>query len=378
MKTTWLPIVIGGLLLQPLAFADVSYQETTQITGGSLQSMLKLAGAFSSQAKQANAPITSTVALHGNRMVRSNPHTTEIIDLDQQNMTLIDHDKHTYSVVTFQQMQQAMADAAAKAKAQSKNSTGSNSSSDAQMSFNAHVSSSGATRNIDGRDAKEALLTVTMIANATDGSNAKGGMAATSEMWLISDVPGVDELRAFNQRMAKELAMDTSASQMSGLLSAQPAGAQALADLKKEAAKLSGFPVLQVTRVGVSADGQPLAAPSVAPMAQSKNSGPGAGAVTREVATDTGTQVASDQISKLGGFGRALGGSSMGALMRHKPSNSSNTATPAPNNGGDPATAGVLLESQTETGNFSTAPVDPNSFQIPEGYKQVNSPMVRH
>ena len=116
MKMRWIPIVISGVLMQPLAFADVSYQETTQITGGSLQGMLKLAGAFSSQAKQANAPMTSTVALHGNRMVRSNPHTTEIIDLDQQAMTFIDHDKHTYSVVTFQQMQQAMADAAAKAK----------------------------------------------------------------------------------------------------------------------------------------------------------------------------------------------------------------------------------------------------------------------
>jgi hypothetical protein len=376
MKSTWIPVLIGGVLLQPLAFADVSYQETTQITGGSLQGMLKLAGAFSSQAKQANAPITSTVALHGNRMVRSNPHTTEIIDLDQQNMTFIDHDKRTYSVVTFQQMQQAMADAAAKAKAQSKNSTDSNQSGDAQMSFNAHVTSSGATRNIDGRDAKEALLTVTMIANATDGSNAKGGMAATSEMWLISDVPGVEELRAFNQRMAKELAIDTSASQMTGLLSAQPGGAQALADLKKEAAKMSGFPVLQVTRVGVSADGQPLPAPSVAPMAQNKNGGSSAGKVTGEVATDTGTQVASDQIGKLGSFGRALGGSSMGALMRHKPSNSS--STPAANSGGDPATAGVLLESQTETGNFSTAAVEQSSFEIPAGYKQVTSPMVRH
>ena len=375
MKTKWMPIVISGMLLRPLAFADVSYQETTQITGGSLQGMLKLAGAFSSQTKQANAPTTSTVALHGNRMVRSNPHTTEIIDLDQQAITLIDHDKHTYSVVTFQQMQQAMADAAAKAKAQSKNSPASNDSSDAQMSFSAHISSNGATRTIDGRAAKETLLTVTMIANATDGSNAKGGMAATSEMWLISDVPGVDELSAFNQRMAKELAMDTSASQMSGLLAMQPGGAQALADLKKEAAKMSGVPVLQVTRVGVSADGQPLPAPSVAPMAQSKSGGSSPGTVGGEIATDTGTQVAGDQVSKLGIFGRALGGSSMSALMRHKPSSSSSTPAPAPDK---VATAGVLLESQTETGNFSTAPVDSSSFQIPAGYKQVASPMVPH
>jgi hypothetical protein len=375
MKTTWIPIFISGVLLQPLAFADVSYQETTQITGGSLQSMLKMAGAFSSQAKRANAPTTATVALHGNRMVRSDPQFTEIIDLDQQTMTSIDHDKHTYSVVTFQQMQQAMADAAAKAKAQSKNSTDSNNSSDTQMSFSAHVSSNGTTRSIDGRDAKEALLTVTMLANANDGSNTKAGMAATSEMWLVSDIPGVDELRAFNQRMAKELAMDTSASQISGLLATQPGGAQALADLKKEASKMNGLPVLQVTRVGVSTDGQPLPAPSVAPMAQNKSDGATTGTVGREVATDTGTQVANDQVSKLGTFGRALGGSSMGALMRHKPSSSSSSPAPASENA---ANAGVLLESQTETGSFSTAPVDLSSFQIPAGYKQVTSPMVKH
>jgi hypothetical protein len=377
MKTIWIPLFISGVLWQPLAYADVSYQETTQVTGGSLQGMLKLAGAFSSQAKQANAPVTSTVAIHGNRMVRSDPHTTEIIDLDQRVMTFIDHDKHTYSVVTFQQMQQAMADAAAKAKAQTKTSSDSNTSTDAQMSFNAHVSANGTTRNIDGRDAKEALLTITMIAKANDGSNAKGGMAATSEMWLVNDVPGQEELSAFSHRMAKELSVDTSASQMSGLLSAQPGGAQAMAELKKEAAKMSGMPVLQVTRLGVSADGQPLPAPSVAPMAQSKG-GSSTGPMGREIATGTGTQVASDQVSKLGSFGRALGGSSMGALMRHKPSSPSSTPAPAPDNSATAATSGVLLESQTETGSFSTAPVDLSKFEIPAGYKQIASPMVRH
>lgn len=49
MTKQWLFIFFGSLLLQPLAFADVSYQETTQITGGSPVGMVKLAGAFSSQ-----------------------------------------------------------------------------------------------------------------------------------------------------------------------------------------------------------------------------------------------------------------------------------------------------------------------------------------
>ena len=84
MKTTWIALLAGGVLMHSFAFADVSYQETTQYTGGSMMGMLKMAGAFSSQAKQATSPVTSTVMIHGGRMLRSNPHTTEIIDLDAQ------------------------------------------------------------------------------------------------------------------------------------------------------------------------------------------------------------------------------------------------------------------------------------------------------
>ena len=32
-------------------------------------------------------------------------------------------------------------------------------------------------------------------------------MAATSEMWLIHDAPGLAEMRRFNARLAKELAV---------------------------------------------------------------------------------------------------------------------------------------------------------------------------
>ena len=360
MKKQLCLTIAATTLLQPLAFADVTYRETTQITGGSMVGMLKMAGVFSAQARQAAQPTTSTIMIHGSRMVRSNPHSTEIIDLDQQSVTYIDTDKHTYSIVTFAQMQQAMGKAAAQGKS---SGTQASASSAPQMSFNAHISSSGATRQIDGQNAKEALLTLTMLATADDRSNAKAGMAATSEMWLVRDAPGMAEMRKFNQRLAEELAVDLDATPMASLLAAQPGSAQALADLKKESAKMSGLPVLQVTRVGVSPDGQPLPAPSVAPLAEDQKQGPSA---------DGGTQSTSDKTSKFGSFGRALGS----ALMRPKSPASSDpgTATGKENNG--PA-AGVLIESQTQLFGFSTAPVDGGSFQIPPGYKQVTSPMQR-
>ena len=138
---------------------------------------------------------------------------------------------------------------------------------------------------------------------------------------------------------------------------------------------MSGLPVLQVTRVGMTADGQPLAAPSTAPLATSQKAGSTAGSVTQEVAAGTATQEAGSQVSRLGTFGRALSSSSMGALMHHAPS----TASPAPAAGGsgvDAANAGVLLENQTELSGFSAAAVDTSGFQIPGGYKVVASPFA--
>ena len=375
MKSKWLPIFAAAALLQPPAYADITYQETTKITGGSLTKMLKLASAFSSQARQAGAETVTTVALHGNRMVRSNPRSTEIIDLDQQTITFIDHDKHGYSVVTFHQMQQAMANAMAKAKQQGAASGNQQPSPNgAQMNFDAHISSNGSTRTIDGLQAKEALVTLTMLANTNDGSNVKAGMAATSEMWLVPDAPGMEELRAFSLRMAQEISVDTTASQISGLLATQPGGAEALADLKKEASKMQGFPVLQVTRVGVSPDGKPLPAPSIAPVANDQGNGVNAGNVTREAATDSGTQAAGSETGKLGTFGRALGNSGLGAFMRHKPADPK--AEPAAPDTSD--AAGVLLESQTSIDHFSTSPADLSSFNVPAGYKQITSPMLKN
>ena len=381
MKPSWPVLLTGTLLLSPFAQADVTYQENTQINGGSMVGMAKMAAAFSSQAKQAMAPSTTTVMIHGSRMVRTSPTSIEIIDLDAQTMTSIDREKRTYYVTTFQQMQQAMADAAAKMKSQQP-AAGSQAGGASQLSFDAHISSTGATRTIEGQTAHEMLVTITMMANQGEAAG-KGGMAATSEMWLVKDEPGMEEIRNFNLRMAKEMPMAASAaSSMTSMIAAQPGGAQALDEVKKEAVKVSGMPVLQVTRVGVSIDGQPLAAPSVAPLPQSQAQGPNRSTVAsdmgKQIAVGTATQEAGSGISKLGGFGRALGGSSMGSLLGHMPASKPSPASDNSNaQNVDPKTAGVLMESQTATTGFSTGAVDTSAFEIPVGYKQVQSPMTK-
>jgi hypothetical protein len=98
------------------SFADFRYDETTQITGGTIVSMMKFVGAFSKDAKKSTDPITSTVLVQGNRMARINPDHTEIIDLDKETITTIDHKKKQYTVMTFDQMKQQMEEATKKAK----------------------------------------------------------------------------------------------------------------------------------------------------------------------------------------------------------------------------------------------------------------------
>src|SRR5438874_2023795 len=84
-------IAVVGMLVAASAslHADFTYTETTQITGGSMLGLMKMAGAFSKDARKAGEPIVSTVAIKGNRMAHVNPTSTEIIDLDAETITTI-------------------------------------------------------------------------------------------------------------------------------------------------------------------------------------------------------------------------------------------------------------------------------------------------
>ena len=99
--------VLGVLVAASTSLhADFTYTETTQITGGSMLGLMKMAGAFSKQARQAGDPIVSTVAIKGNRMAHISPDHAEIIDLDAETITNIDSLKRQYTVMTFAQMKQ--------------------------------------------------------------------------------------------------------------------------------------------------------------------------------------------------------------------------------------------------------------------------------
>jgi hypothetical protein len=361
-------VFAGGILLQQTARADASYQETTQMTGGSLLSMMKMARMFSSKARDLDKPVTSTVMVHGNKMVHLRPTSTEIVDLDQQTITNIDLEKRQYTVMTFAQIQEAMNNAANKAKEAKQQPANSNSDSpNVQMKFNAKVSNSGAVKQIDGREAREALLMLTMDAQSTDNSNAKGSMAVTNEMWMIDDAPGYEEIRQFQMRMGKLLAANMNAGGMAAMMNAQPGASEALANLKKESEKMKGIPVQETMRMGLSADGQPLPPPSVQPTPKSD----------ADNGQSSSEQSSNDQTPKLSSLGKMMGNSTFGSMMRRKKSQTNTPDSSASQNSAGPSSA-TLLETSTYRSKFSADQVDLTRFDIPAGYKQVETPRPRN
>jgi len=356
------PVLVAPFLLAPAPlFADYTYQETTQLTGGSMLHMIKMAGAFSSQAKKAGDPIVSTVYIKGNRMAKVNQDNIEIIDLDKETITNVDDLKHTYTVMTFQQMREQMAKAAQEAQKRSDQKTQQQQNPDVKTSFDVKVHNTGAEKQVNGLSSHESILTMTM--NATDQKTQQtGSMAITNDMWMVPEIPGYDQVREFYRKMGEKMGMTTTGmgTDMSRMLAANPGATQAMTDMAKEMEKLKGVPVLQVMRMGSTTDGKPLPAASEAPLPPDNSPAMPSGS---EIAKQS---MASALTSKLGGFGFG---------KKKKDDQPAPDASANQNSAQAQATAAVLMETQITTSNFSSDPVDAAHFDVPAGYKQVQTRM---
>lgn len=338
-----------------------------------MMSMMRMMGRFSGQAKQALDPVTESVYLKGDRMAHVRKDSTEIIDLDKETITHIDHVKKEYSVMTFEQMKKAMEDAA-KQMEQKMNEHPAETAPPADrpdVSFNAKVRDGGKTKQFSGLDTKLTILTLEMEAKDKQ-SGQKGAMAVTADMWMAPDIPGYDAVREFHRKMAVKMGMMMGPG-MNPMAGMQKSMMKGFGDLAKESSKLKGVPIFQVTRMGATADGQPLPSASEAPLPPSKDPEfPNIGQAASEGAARSASQEAQSSLGRLGGMGRIAGGAlggGMGGFGKKKkqdpPPQQPASAPP------QAATASVLMEMETEISGFSSGPVAASSLAVPAGYKQI-------
>ncbi len=304
-----------------------------------MASMMKVVGVFSRSAKE---PVKTAVLVKGDVMAHTTADSATIIDVGKETITEVNFKQKTYSVMTFAQMAQYLDQMSKKAAQQSGNK--------GEMNFKASVKETGQTRDISGLATREVVLT--MIMESTDKeSGQKGSLAVTSNMWLAKNVPGYEEVRAFQVKMAQKLAWMPGSNMFT-----QGRGdmARAFGDLQKEGAKLDGVPVLQLVSMGAAGEGQSgQPAPQASQQSEPRESPSIGGALGR-----------------LGGFG-GLGRRKKQEepqQQRGQPQAASSAPSGAP---------GALIEMTTESTNFSSSPIDSSRLQVPAGFRQVESEMAK-
>ena len=328
--------VAAVLAASPL-LADFSYHEKSTITGGIMASLMKVAGVFS---KQAREPMESTVALQGDKMATRSATHASIIDLGSETITSIDLQRKTYSVMTFEEMKQALEQMSQKMKQQPADKP--------NVDFKVSVTSTGNARQIAGFDAREMVLKMEM--QSTDPqSGQQGTMVITTNVWIAPAVPGYGEVRDFHARMAKKLNWTPGGN----MFMARPDVAKGMAEVDKQAATLDGMPVFQTVSMG--AQGQP-------------------GATSSTDSTQKPSQQQQQQ-QPPPPERPSLGGALGHRLGVGKKSQSSDTPPAQAGSSGD--ASGSLLEMQVEMSGFSSAPADSSLFSVPAGFKKVDSDMKR-
>jgi hypothetical protein len=402
MRTNITTVIALALLAGPLVcYADSSYEHTSQITGGQLINSIKNIPFISKQMKALTEPTSEITMVHGNQKAIVSKDYTEIWDLDKEVIIHIDNTKKTYSVMTFAdmrkmieelpakmaEMQQQMKDAQAKAQQQQK-SQAPQVPPNLQFNFTTAVSDPGVTKVINGQNAKQQIMTMKMIVTDTNNPGTNIMYAFTDEIWTTPDVPAeMKEVQDFDRRFGEKLmqgmdAKDLMASManmrngsqfaMMQMFGSKPGASDAFAQMQKEMAKITGTRILEITRMGGSGTGMEAQPGTPANGAAT----PSGGSVAGQVASDTATNTASGESSKLGIPGSALGGALISAW--HKKKAQPATPPPAPaatTPGGQAPTDVTLMEMTVQTHDFSHDTVPASVFQVPSGFKQVQSPM---
>jgi len=333
------------LLCMPALFADFSYEQRSQMTGGAMASMMKMAGAFN---KKLREPMSTWTHVKGNKIAHVTGTSTMIYDIDAETMTQIDHEKRTYSVVTFTQMREAFASMGSEMKREAPQV-------DTQIQVD--VKETGRKKQLAGTTANEVLMS--FIYSAKDRKGQSAEMETQASSWMATNVAGWKEYSEASKRlglkMANAMGAGNSPFGAGGGMGMQPGMGESWSVLAAKMSKMDGVPLMQIVRMGPKGQLPPsttMGDPKPAASAQEADS---------PKASDV---LAGALGGRLGGFGR-----------KRKDADKEQM----PQKQGEPANAegGMLMEMTTETLAMSSATVDAAKVSVPSGYQQVESDMLK-
>lgn len=353
-------VVLGALVAMPLC-ADYSYKQTSQLTGGAFLKVLKMLPGGG----KATQPVVTRISIQGNRMLTENADGFQVIDLDKETMTDVNLKDKSYTVITFAEMKAAMEAMMRKMNQQSNNQQ----APSANVEMKIEVKETGAAKQMGGLDTKEFLLLLGWkVKDAKTGQTAD--MSMDNQMWMAADLPGYEEVRKFHLRMAEKIqwAPGMASNAMAAM---QPNVQEGMAKMAKEAQKLKGVPVQQVTKMKMA--GQNGEVPDL-PEFQL----PGMReAMAEEVSRTAGDEAANQTARAAAGRFGGLAGGALGGMMRGPGKKKEEEPKPASQTKAQNKGDGTYMEVTTTTSDWSTDPVDASRFNVPAGFKQVEHPMKK-
>ncbi|HUY13700.1 MAG TPA: hypothetical protein VMX16_08735 [Terriglobia bacterium] len=358
MKSKIAAALMLALFLGPrLSKADFKYTQSSKMTGGMMAGAMKMMSHFS---KQLREPMVSTTYFKGNRMRRESPDgTVEIIDLASQRIIQINTKKQAYSVMTFEQMRQALANMQQKMQQEMHQQKG---QQNVQLQMKVHVIPTNQTQQLLGQVAQEMKIEADMVMQGQDPNHpAAGPQSATMQMgvdsWIAPHVAGYQEVQAFYVQMAKLMNWTPNMTPMM-----DPRMSKAMVDLAKSGKLPVGLPLLQTINFGMA--GMPPAGNGASPQANSNS---------QSQDSQSSNQASSPQAAAgkviggmFGGFGR------FGHKKKQQDDSQTNNGNSPPPQGAasSPGTAS-LMEMTVQVTSFSSGSVDSSLFEIPAGYKQI-------
>jgi hypothetical protein len=360
------------------ARADFKYTETSQMTGGSLLTMMKFVSKFSrgdakKQEKEMLQPISTTHYVKGDRLRTDNEDgTSQIIDVGGRRVIFIDNNKKTYAVATFDQIRAAMEQAAQQMQQQMQQNPQTPHEKavpqDVQLTLKPtiKVMPGGAGRTILDQATNETNVEIDLAmqgtATGTDapppGQPNSATFTSTMNMdtYVAPNVTGYKEFAQFYRRMAQEVPWMKIPS-MPGI-QIDPRAAEGMSELQKNSDALKGFPMLSYVSMTLSAtaDGQTQTLGSQ----NSSASNPKPSNPPPSQTDDSPSSLESAAVLK--GLGGLFG-------KKKKDNDSAPAAsTLPPNPHPDP---NALMEMTTAVTSFSTSSLDGSLFDVPSGFLQM-------
>ena len=344
MKTKFAALIALILLCSTLSFGDFKYSETSKITGGAMMNMAKMAGVFSKDARQMNAPTTRTISVKGSKLrEEESDGSVRITDLAGRRFIRIDPKNQTYSIVTFDDFKKAMERKQQEMQEKMKGKR----SQDANLKLTPKFESTetGATKTLLGVEAKELKAKIEMLMESSD-PKAQGQQVSTvinTDQWIAPKVSGYQEIRDFYLKMAKE--MDWVPGQAINAMANSNVQVSLSEMRKSNMAHISGMPLLTYMSMTLGGNGAP-------PSAQNQ--------------PQQQPQQAQDNSTPTSATGSVMKG--LGGMFRKKnQQDADNSEASAPN---PASTPGSMMDMQTEVTSYSNSPLDAGLFEPPAGYSE--------